>query len=123
MMMVHIYSILCRRHRSSQVGEQTTTWTKRSEVENKRSGIKIVQVLSPGKKGKKEKSRARKERSEWFFLFYIRRSRIITPAVCPMYKSSDTKEERERETEREVGLRFRVAAAAAAAGWGGAALS
>lgn len=67
MMMVHIYSILCRRHRSSQVGEQTTTWTKRSEVENKRSGIKIVQVLSPGKKGKKEKSRARKERKRVVF--------------------------------------------------------
>jgi hypothetical protein len=99
------------------VGEQTTTWTKRSEVENKRSGIKIVQVLSPGKKKKKEKSRARKERSEWFFLFYIRRSRIITPAVCPMYKSSDTKEERERWV---LGFGF---AAAAAAGWGGAALS
>jgi hypothetical protein len=103
------------------VGEQTTTWTKRSEVENKRSGIKIVQVLSPGKKKRKKKAELEKKESEWFFLFYIRRSRIITPAVCPMYKSSDTKEERERERERWVlGFGF---AAAAAAGWGGAALS
>jgi hypothetical protein len=37
------------------VGEQTTTWTKRSEVENKRSGIKIVQVLSPAKKRERKK--------------------------------------------------------------------
>lgn len=54
--------------------------------------------MSPAKKKEKEKSRARKDRKRvvFFSLLYIRRSRIITPAVCPMYKSSDTKEERER---------------------------
>jgi hypothetical protein len=57
------------------VGEQTTTWTKRSEVENKRSGIKIVQVLSPGKKKERKKKAEleKKEASGFFSSIYVGR--------------------------------------------------